>query len=355
MKQAYIAGLGLQGAAIAYGMHRLGYKVSGIDIIAENIDAARKVLGKLGVEIDAVAGDFRTHFPSDSPDIVISALPFNHNLDLAEMCIEKGLRYCDLGGNIETSRKINALADAKAKVPVMTDLGLAPGIANIIAELLYRRIDNANSVRIRVGGLPVHPIGTLKYGLTFSAQGLFNEYRDICYVIRAGKKLAVEPLIDIDLVPFDEIGTMEAFNTSGGIANTLETMLARGVTFCDYKTIRFPGHVALIRFMLFECKMSKEAFTEAVINACGFIREDQVLISIEVSRLDNGHAETVKCRVLHDENFTAMQKTTGFGAAAVAAIMGTGLFDGKTSLKYEDVPTGEFTENLSRLIPEIAL
>jgi len=229
------------------------------------------------------------------------------------------------------------------------DLGLAPGIANIYAEIGYRKLGKADSVKIRIGGLPVNPKGTLKYGITFSPQGLYNEYRDTCFVIKEGRKISAEPLSDVGKLNFDGIGDLEAFNTSGGIANTIDSMLPRGVRECYYKTIRFPGHVDIIKFMLFECRMSLEAFSEAMINACGFITEDQVIMDIEVSRED-GAVWKMKSRILHDSDFTAMQKTTGFGAAAVAAILGSGQMDGKCCLLYADVPEEEFEKNMKKLL-----
>ncbi len=359
MSEAIIAGLGIQGAAIAYGMSALGYEVVGVDISPATVSASTEFLHKLGVPITATTGNAFSFIagiqPPQSCDVLVSALPFRFNTDLAGLCIERGIRYCDLGGNIDTSNRIRELAQNRVRAPVMTDLGLAPGIANIIAELGFRKLEQADTVRIRVGGLPVNPRGTLRYGLTFSPQGLFNEYHDKCLVIRNGKIRAVDPLCEIEHIHFEGLGELEAFTTSGGIAGTLETMLARGVKECDYKTIRFPGHADLVRFMLFECGMDRDSFSEAVTNACGFITEDQVLIDIDVSDSTKQTSWTKRARILHDDDFTAMQKTTGFGAAAVAAILGSGKMDGKPYLLYADVPAYEFIENMSALIPELAL
>ena len=355
MRKALIAGMGIQGVAIAHGMHVLGYDVVGLEASVKNIEAADRTFRKLGTSSQLIAGDITKDFviAEFEPDIVISALPFHLNFDLAMVCIENGLRYCDLGGNVDTANRIKEAAEKHATVPCMTDLGLAPGMANNVAELGYLELGGADSVFIRVGGLPVNPKGTLKYGMTFNPQGLFNEYREDCIVLRNGEKVIVEPLVDVEEIYFDELGTMEAFNTSGGIANLLDSMQARGVRDCNYKTIRFPGHVELIRFMLFECGMDLESFSKAIENACGFITEDQVLIQITVKRGDRIWEK--KSRILYDENFTAMQKTTGFGAAAVAAILGSGAMDGKMYANYVDVPPEEFRRNLNSLIPELGL
>ncbi len=354
MKTATIAGLGIQGAAIAYALHILEYEVKAVEISDSNIETASKLLDDLDVPVSVVQDDITVNFPSDKPDILISALPFHLNYDLALRCIDNGVRYCDLGGNNTVSEKIcNAAINAGTEFPVMPDLGLAPGIANIIAEIGYRKVGSADTLKIRVGGLPVHPKGTLKYGMTFNPQGLYNEYHEKCLMLRDGEVITVDPLTEIEKLHFDGVGELAAFNTSGGIANLLDTMSERGVKNCNYKTIRFPGHAELIRFMLVECGMSQETFSDAVLNACGYITDDQVLMAIEVSDTESGNSWTMQSRVLHDDNFTAMQKTTGFGTAAVAAILGQGVMDGKPVAKYADVPSDDFIRNMNVLIPEL--
>ena len=347
--------MGIQGVAIAYGMHVLGYDITGLESLEKNIGTAETTLRKLDIPSRLIQGDITKDFviTEYKPDIVISALPFNLNYDLALNCIENGIRYCDLGGNVGTANRIREAAEKEATVPCMTDLGLAPGMANNIAELGYIELGGADSVYIRVGGLPVNPKGTLKYGMTFNPQGLFNEYRENCIVLKNGGKIIVEPLVDVEEIHFDELGQLEAFNTSGGIANLLDSMLERGVKDCNYKTIRFPGHVELIRFMLFECRMDLGTFSKAIENSCGYISDDQVLIQITVKHGNKTWEK--KSRILYDENFTAMQKTTGFGAAAVAAILGSGAMDGKRYANYVDVPPEDFRRNMNVLIPELGL
>ena len=358
MPKAIVAGLGIQGVAIAYAMRKLGFDVMGIESFGRAKQFSDELLKELGCEIESIEGDaidlFRVRVRPYAPDIVISALPFNHNLDLAEKCIGYGFRYCDLGGNIFASDAIDTLAELKGSAPVMTDLGLAPGIVNVIAEIGCEELGDVDSVKIRVGGLPVNPEGRLKYGLLFSIQGLYNEYIEKCRAIKDGKESAMDPLTDIESIHFDGVGDLEAFNTSGGLSTTLYSMLDRGVSECNYKTMRFPGHAEIVRSMLFEEKMNLDEFTRAITNECKFIREDQALMIVEI-RARDGRVWEKRMRVVHDENLTAMQKTTGFGAAAVAAIMGRGKMDEVKSAGFSDVPHMEFVENMSLLLPEMVI
>lgn len=356
MLNAVVAGLGIQGVAIVYAMDKLGFNVSGVELSGDTLKSAGETFVKLGIQPEIYTGDAIEGFDNvivpEEPDIVISALPFNFNYALAYRCINHGIRYCDLGGNIETADRINALADEKGSAPVMTDLGLAPGMVNVVAEIGAVEIGNVESVNIRVGGLPVNPTGTLKYGLLFSIQGLYNEYVENCYSLKDGKKIEIESLTDVEKIDFEGLGELEAFNTSGGIASTLESMQEKGVMNCDYKTLRYPGHVQYIRFLLKDCKMDLEHFTRAISNACEYITEDLAAMHIELISSD-GKIWKKQMVVRFDENFTAMQKTTGFGAAAVAGIMGNGLMDGVKSAMYADVPHDKFRENMKVLIPEM--
>jgi len=367
MNRALIAGLGIQGVACAHGMHVLGYEVAGFDVLEENIEKSAGILDNLGVPITTVHRDIHQLFVKGAhkaepgslslreynPDVLISALPFHLNFEVAKKCIDHGVRYCDLGGNIDTSKQIAAYAAEKASKPVMTDLGLAPGIANIVAELGYNELGGADSIRIRVGGLPQNPKGSLGYGLTFSPQGLYNEYAEKCRVITDGELKFVEPLTDPEKIKFEKLGELVAFNTSGGLSNTVEMMLERGVRECNYKTIRFPGHLELVRFLLNECRLDLETFSQAVINACGFITDDQVLIAVEIRKGDKKWSK--QCRILSTQTFTAMQKTTGLGAAAVAAILGSGKLDGKININYADLASDDFVDNLQKLLPEMSM
>jgi saccharopine dehydrogenase-like NADP-dependent oxidoreductase len=367
MNRALIAGLGIQGVAIAHGMHVLGHQVAGFDVLEGNIAKSAGILDNLGVPITTVHRDIHQLFVKGAhkagsgslslteynPDVLISALPFHLNYEVAKKCVDHGVRYCDLGGNIDTSKRIAAYAKERAKKPVMTDLGLAPGIANVIAELGYNELGGADSVRIRVGGLPQKPKGSLKYGLTFSPQGLYNEYAEKCRVIADGELRLVDPLTDPEKIEFEKVRELVAFNTSGGLSNTLEMMLERGVRECNYKTIRFPGHLELVRFLLNECRLDLETFSQAVLNACGFITDDQVLIAIEIQKGEKKWSK--KFRVLSTQTFTAMQKTTGLGTAAVAAILGSGAVDGKINITYSDIASEDFVGNLEKLLPEMSL
>ena len=180
------------GTAIAYAMDKLGFHVVGMDT---NPEAANNIPKKVNLEdgetpnneffvVDDAADIIKGLEGAQKPDIVISSLPYHQTGEVAMWCIENGVRYCDLGGRVDVSEAINIYAKEKATAPVFTDLGLAPGWVNIVAEQGYKSIHaEVEDVKMMVGGIPaIKTNPPLNYALTWSIDGLINEYRDICRV-----------------------------------------------------------------------------------------------------------------------------------------------------------------------------
>ena len=245
--RAVILGVGRMGTAIAHAMDKLGYNLICMDA---NPDAQSNMPES---DIKGTHVFYNVNSPADiisrfngiaSPDIVISSLPYHQTKAVADMCILNGWRYCDLGGRVDVSAEINKHA-AKATAPIFTDLGLAPGWVNILAEQGYKRVYDATDVKMMVGGIPLNrPKGPLKYFMTWSMDGLLNEYRDDCEVLIDGEIKTVPGLSYIETVDpeWDGCVALEAFCTSGGAAHTTRRMKARGVRNCVYKTLRWFGH-----------------------------------------------------------------------------------------------------------------
>ncbi|MEA3409333.1 MAG: saccharopine dehydrogenase C-terminal domain-containing protein [Candidatus Eisenbacteria bacterium] len=186
-------------------------------------------------------------------DAVLGAVSYTVNLELSELAIEAGVHFNDMGGNntvVAEQLKLDERAKA-AGVSIVPDTGLAPGMVCPLAMHGVRKMDEAETVRIRVGGLPQKPRPPLNYMLVFSVEGLINEYVEPCVAIRGGKIVEnVEPLVDIEEITFPPpFGTLEAFNTSGGTSTLPHTLLGL-VRELDYKTIRYPGHADKMRTIL---------------------------------------------------------------------------------------------------------
>lgn len=328
--KATIVGAGNMGTAIAYAMRKLSYDV---EIVETDYRRAKTIADNMSVPTVTDITEIK------ETDIVISAATYFVNEQVAKHCIASGFPYCDLGGNPETSKNIQAMALA-GNIPVFTDLGLAPGLANIIAEHITMN-SNPRSVMIRVGGLPQNPTGSLQYGRSWSVEGLRNEYTGHCEILRDGKIVYVTACSEADSFEISGWGHLESFHTKGGLSTTLNTMVNRGVVNCEYRTMRFVGHSKFINFLLHECKLSDEEFERAIVSACPVITDDQVLIAVSV---DDNWCSVV--RILSDDVWTAMQKATAFPAAAVGALMAAGEFTGKQVLCYSDIPVDKMQANL---------
>ena len=186
-------------------------------------------------------------------DAVLGAVSYTVHLKLSELAIEAGVHFNDMGGNntvVAEQLLLNERAKA-AGVSIIPDTGLAPGMVCPLAMHGVRKMDEAESVRIRVGGLPQKPRPPLNYMLVFSVEGLINEYVEPCVAIRDGKIVEnVKPLVDVEEIEFPPpFGTLEAFNTSGGTSTLPHTLLGL-VRELDYKTIRYPGHADKMRTIL---------------------------------------------------------------------------------------------------------
>jgi lysine 6-dehydrogenase len=183
-------------------------------------------------------------------DACMNALPYYLNLDITRAAVEKGAHYCDLGGN--TAIVFDQLdLDVQAKeagVSVIPDCGLAPGMVNILAAHGIAALDRTDSVKIRVGGLPQHPVPPLNYQIVYSLEGVLDYYTTPSWVVRAGETVQVDALSDIEHIEFPApVGTLEAFHTAGGLSAMPWTQ--KGIPNMEYKTLRYPGHAALVHAM----------------------------------------------------------------------------------------------------------
>lgn len=182
-------------------------------------------------------------------DAVMNALPYYFNYPVAKAAVQMGLHCADLGGNTEIVQKQKTLhaAALKRQVSVIPDCGLAPGMVNIIAAEGIRRVGDAESVKIFVGGLPQQPEPPLNYQIVYSLEGALDYYTTPSWILREGKPERVDALSELESVEFPSpVGTLEAFHTGGGIS-TMPWAYRGKVRTMEYKTLRYPGHVAIMR------------------------------------------------------------------------------------------------------------
>ena len=351
------------GTAIAYAMDKFGFEVTGMDT---NPDAANNMPdGAHSFFVVDDAEDICKGIVANGPrpDIVVSSLPYHQTEIVGKWCVDNEVRYCDLGGRVDVSKSINDHAKQFATRPVFTDLGLAPGWVNILAEEGCRKLHGkAESVKMMVGGLPDYAESIrnpLRYAVTWSVDGLINEYRDDCLVLEDSEVKTVHGMDGLEHIEGQNFGMMEAFYTSGGASHSIPAMQERGVKNCSYKTIRYRGHRDIVRFLIKDCSLDDESLNKIFVEGCGIANKDEVLIVAEVKGEDKAWRKEKVIR--SDDNFSAMQKATAFSISSVAAIMAEGHMEGDRdehrdyytqypkNLSYMHIPFEQFQKNLYTL------
>jgi saccharopine dehydrogenase-like NADP-dependent oxidoreductase len=283
-------------------------------------------------------------------DVVINALPYYLNLPIARGSRERGVHYFDLTEDVATAREVRKLAEG-AETVFVPQCGLAPGFISIAAYDLAKRFEKPHRVRLKVGALPLFPSNALKYNLTWSTAGLINEYCNPCQVIHEGQLREVLPLEGLEEFSLDGVG-YEAFNTSGGLGTLSETLLGK-VDHLSYKTIRYPGHCELVRFLCNDLRLCerRDLFRDVVENAVPITSQDVVLIFVTVSGLRSGRMvqETYTRKVYHGEvhgrALSAIQITTAAAACAVMDMHRSGLIAERGFVRQEQIPLADFLKN----------
>ncbi len=277
-------------------------------------------------------------------DVAISAVPYFLNLQLTRAAIEAGVSLCDLGGNTELVREQERL-DAQAKaagVAIVPDCGLAPGMANVLAAAGIARLDRADTVRIRVGGLPLKPKPLLEYMIVFSMHGLLNEYLGTATVLRDGRRVDVETLTEVEELEFAKpAGRCEAFVTLGG-ASTMPWTYEGRVKTLDYKTVRYPGHAAKWTLLRALGLLDTEPVVvegisvapRAVFAAAAEPRltfpgeEDLVVMRVVVEGVREGRRRRITFEMIGRmdvaRGMTAMMRATAYPTAAAALMIARG-------------------------------
>jgi saccharopine dehydrogenase-like NADP-dependent oxidoreductase len=284
-------------------------------------------------------------------EIVISALPFFCNRAVAQAAHDVGIHYADLTEDVETSKFIAQLSQ-NSRSCFMPQCGLAPGFISIAAAHLVGLLDSVDSLKLRVGALPMYPTNRLMYNLTWSTDGLINEYCNPCEVIQGGVKLTVPALEGLEKFSFDG-DEYEAFNTSGGLG-TLADALHGKVSDLTYKTIRYPGHRDLVSFLLHDLKFinDRDGLKQVFERSIPTTGQDKCIIFVEASGILKGvrtqktYASCVYNQTVTGKHFSAIQITTAAGICAPIDLLLSGAI-GKRSgfIRAEDISLTDFLGN----------
>ncbi len=379
MKNVLVLGAGKVGKSVAELLLGAGgghYRVTVADRDEGNLRTAAENLASLKGRLNH-AIDFSTRRVDVSDasavrdclkgqDYVICMLPFNFVAGIAEAANELGVHYFDVTEDVETTDRVNAIArEGRAKVALVPQCGLAPGYIAIAANDVARHFTEVHDLTLRVGALPQFPTNQLKYNITWSTAGVVNEYCEPCRVMLGGETVAVPALEGLENFSFEGV-EYEAFYTSGGVGSLIESMIEKNKvtpeTKVAYKTIRYPGHCRLMRFLLQDLRLGNEhaaatpkgnEFNRALAvdlldHSIAATLEDVVVIFINCIGMKDGRRQqvnlkrAVRARELWGRVWPAIELTTAAGVCGMVELHRIGKLPQTGLVKQEEATVAMF-------------
>lgn len=363
MNKIGILGVGSVGRAIAYDLSK-EYDITGFDISKDRLAEVSEFIGIKTEQLDISDTDYLKSAIS-SFDLVISAVPGEIGFQTLKSVIEAGKNCVDISFFPESALDLNELAE-KHNVTVIVDAGVAPGLSNLVLgyHCGYMKVHSFNCY---VGGLPFERKMPFQYKAPFSPNDVLEEYiRKVRYRI-AGQDIVIEPLTDLELLHFDAVGTLEAFNTDG-----LRTLLISypEIRYMREKTLRYPGHADLIKAFMETGLLSQD---EIDINGTKIKPYDLTSeLLIDKWKMDENDNEFTVMRILIDgegkdeakrfqydlfditdnnSGLSSMARTTGFTASSIALLLMNGNIKNKGVITPEEI--GEKSENFKFIVDHL--
>ncbi|WP_454723309.1 MULTISPECIES: saccharopine dehydrogenase C-terminal domain-containing protein [Cupriavidus] len=293
-------------------------------------------------------------------DAVLNALPFHAAVGVATAAASLGVHYFDLTEDVAATHAIRALA-AGARSVLMPQCGLAPGFIGVVGNDLAQRFLRGGgellSLKMRVGALPRFPSNALKYNLTWSTEGLINEYCNPCEAIVDGRRVEVPALEGLESFALDGI-EYEAFNTSGGLGTLPETLAGRARDV-DYKSIRYPGHCAAMKLLLNDLRLRerRDWMREIFDRAIPATQQDVVIVFASATGYAAGSGgargrltqASFSARIGGTDgaagHLNAIQLTTAAGICAALDLVATGVLPRRGFVSQEAMPLDAFLAN----------
>lgn len=354
MLNVLVIGAGKIGALSAFLLTQTGdYHVFLADICADNPQLKKLPLRSNleHVALDAQDEKAVAVFLKKHPvETVVSSLPYHCNVAIAKIAAAHDLNYFDLTEDTQTSRAITEIAkdSGAAFVP---QCGLAPGFISIAANELMRDFPQLHSVKLRVGALPININNAFQYSLTWSTDGLINEYGNLCQAIEGGEEVVLLPLDDLEEIKIDGL-TYEAFNTSGGIGTLVDTYIGK-VKHLSYKTIRYPGHCNKMRLLMNDLKLNEDRPTLKRIleNSIPKTLQDVVLVYVSVTGtkdnqfIEESYVRKFYPKTIDGHRWSAIQLTAASGLCAILDLVLSRPGKYRGLVRQEQFSLKELTDN----------
>ncbi len=350
MTDVLLVGAGQIGRKITWLLERTGdYRVT-------LTDRSEQALHRLGpgaatrvVAVDAESTEDLVQ-ALDGMFAVISAAPYHVTRHVAEAARRAGVHYFDLTEDVATKEFVKTVA-ADAQTAFIPQCGLAPGFISIVGYNLAQRFKSLDTLRLRVGALPQFPSNALTYNLTWSTEGVINEYCQPCEAIVNGQLASVPPMEEIEHFSLEGI-RYEAFNTSGGLGTLCET-LEGNVRQLNYRTIRYPGHRDAMKLLLQDLRLAErpELLKDILEHALPATLQDVVVIFVTATGVQNGrlmqesYVNHVLAREIDGRMWTGIQVTTASAVCAALDMLRHGQLPAQGFVRQEQISLPAFLAN----------
>jgi saccharopine dehydrogenase (NAD+, L-lysine-forming) len=337
-----VVGLGKVGRLIADMLAEREFEVWEVDADESRATGERASV----MDVSDVAA-LEKVFADGEVDAVICCLPYYLTAGTATAAHSVGAHYFDLSEDVDASAVVKELA-GRSNTVFAPRCGLAPGFICVVGGALAARLETVDRIQLRVGALPRTPNNAVGYACNWSPDGLVNEYLNDCEQLRGGELVTVPSLSDLETIVIDG-ATYEAFTTSGGIGTMCETFAGR-VDSLDYKTIRYPGHRHLMRFMLRELGLGRQRDEAVRLLAEAYppVQEDLVVLyaaaegSIGGSRTREEFARVYRPRLVAGATRTTIAWTTAAGVVGMIELLAEGSLPHSGLVRQEDVSLDAF-------------
>lgn len=331
-----VVGLGKVGELVATLLADAGFEVTAYDARTRpGLPFTTEILD--GTDGEALRAALK------GADAVVSCLPYNLNLPVAEAAHDVGIHYFDLTEDVPTTQRVLELAAQGAPIAYAPQCGLAPGLIGIVGASLAQGFQQTRSIELKVGALPRHPAGLLGYAFNWSAEGVVNEYLNDCEVLRGGRRQMVPAMAELERVVIGGI-ELEAALTSGGLGTMCQTYAGRAQRL-DYKTMRYPGHFELMRFFFDELNLRerRELAGQILVDAKPPVDDDVVYLHAAVEGTVDGqpirrqYVRAYQPLEISGRTWRAISWTTAASAAAVIELVADGRLPAQGFVKQEAI------------------
>ncbi|MGC0142013.1 saccharopine dehydrogenase C-terminal domain-containing protein [Pseudactinotalea sp. Z1732] len=337
-----VLGIGKVGELVADLLMRSGFSVVGYD------SRPRADLGFAVKQLD-VTDSHRLREALGTADAVLTCLPYQHNIAVAEAARQVGVHYFDLTEDIPTTNRVRDLAQDSTAI-FAPQCGLAPGLIGIIGASMAAVFEEIRSIELKVGALPQNPTGLLGYAFNWSSLGVVNEYLNDCEVVRGGRRQMVPAMTAKERVVIGGV-EFEAALTSGGLGTMCQTYEGR-VQRLDYKTLRYPGHFKQMQFLFDELHLRdrRELADEILVNAKPPVNDDVVHLHAAVEGVREGTLQRLndvrafRPIEIGGRTWRAISWITSASAVSMVELAATGRLPNTGFIRQEDIALSDLVD-----------